>query len=356
MLGYLTFMASLPFGVVAHEAGHALAGWCVGLPPRLVTLGRGPVLLRARLGGWAWLVVRGIPFTGSVRCLPPTSGQRGAMAAVLLGGVLGNLILILLLATASALWPPASPILGAAAAMQGLLIAITLFPFKYRKQRSDGLRLLDLRRPLPDIRSLLDEAIRTLLPEQGGEPPLPIPSKVLPELFYQLFRPDRWTETWAAQDAAAVLQAVLVRSDLPPPQRAFVLASLLGMELTAIETGATPARLLVWAHDLGCLVGAERIKLFRGMALVMDGQFEAGQALLHATHAEPQGAMDCAANCALLAQAAAAQGDEAGACRWMNEARAVPRNDDLETVMPRLEARLAATRTRAFSFAPSVRQ
>ncbi len=51
MLGYLTATASLPFGVVAHEAGHALTGWCAGLPPRLVTLGKGPVLLCARLGG-----------------------------------------------------------------------------------------------------------------------------------------------------------------------------------------------------------------------------------------------------------------------------------------------------------------
>ena len=92
--------------------------------------------------------------------------------------------------------------------------------------------------------------------------------------------------------------------------------------------------------------------LFRASFLFGVVAHEAGQAPLHPACAEPQGAIDCTANCALLAQAAGVGGDEAGALCWMNEARAAPRDDRLGEVMPRLESRLAAVRTKAFSFVP----
>ena len=317
---FLLWFASLMAGIVVHEAGHALAGMSVGLQPRLITLGSGRILARVRLGR-AWLVLRGVFFSGSVECLPAASNRRWAVAVMLIGGLLGNVLLVLLLAAASALWPSASSILGNVALAQVFLIVIALFPFRYGGLRSDGLWLLHLRQPLPDLRALLDGELKKLLQGSKGEARSTIPDCELPEFFYQSVQAVTSDEAWVVQDAAAALKVILARVGLPKPERALILTILLTAELTGIDASAPPAHLVAWARELGSLRGESGSELLQGMVLVMDGQFEAGQKLLHAAYAKPQGLVECAANCALLAYAATAQDDEPGARRWANEVR-----------------------------------
>lgn len=348
VVGATTF-ASLLIGVWVHEAGHALAAWSVGLQPRIITLGRGDVFRRLRLFG-AWLVIRRVPWAGSVLALPTFADQRSARAVFICGGVLGNFVLLLALAGASLEWPVASPALGVAAFWQAFIILITLLPIHSGSQPSDGLLLLSLRGPQPDPRSILHDMARQVIPSHA-EPPAPMLRQDVAEALHQLFRPDRSSDPWDAQNAATALQALLRRDALPIPERILILAVLLETEMTALSTGAAPAELVAWSDELAALLGPERVELLRGMALVMNGQLDDGEALLREAYVKPQTVADAAVNCALLAQAAAARGDEAGARHWMNLARSLPREGEIETLLPRLEARLSAVKAKHSSAA-----
>jgi len=65
VIGALAFLACFPLALLGHEAGHALAGWAVGLRIRRVELGVGGELTRLRIGSTS-VVIRALPVAGKV--------------------------------------------------------------------------------------------------------------------------------------------------------------------------------------------------------------------------------------------------------------------------------------------------
>lgn len=265
-----------------------------------------------------------------------------------MGGVTGNLALLLFIIMVSFHLPHLALSFGIAGLFQLILIASNLWPCTIRGIRSDGGMLLDMRRSSPSLRSLTHGAATGLVPSLTDQPSEEIEPGILQELAFQLFRPDRAQELWAAMDAATVLRDILRRTKLPVGEHALVITTLLSMEQTAIRTGASPNQLLAWSTELTELIGIERTGFsLPGTALIISGQINTGQAMLEAAFAKPQSLVDCAVTCAWLAVAAVAQADERAAIRWMNELRSLPRDNDLNSLIPRLEAKLVEARTQA---------
>ncbi len=69
--------------LVTHEAGHALVAWVTGLSPRLIRIGAGPIVCRARVKGMTF-VVGLIPLEGYVLTLPRAPNRRFAWALFLI--------------------------------------------------------------------------------------------------------------------------------------------------------------------------------------------------------------------------------------------------------------------------------
>ncbi len=211
---YWAFVIGTMIGVAAHEIGHAIVAQAVGLEPRLLRIGVGPILLRFRLGR-TWVTMRAFPTSGRVTILPRPPGARAAFALFLLGGVSANAALFALLVactmSVSAPWwmPPM-------AAAQIMLVAIALLPLPQwlYGRKSDGYQLLAL-------------ALRRATQPAGPLTP------TAREIGYQTTRPDRIDERWARRDAVAVLRDLLEQHRLEPGERAHVRASR-GFALAAL--------------------------------------------------------------------------------------------------------------------------
>jgi hypothetical protein len=89
----LTSVASYIAGMIPHELGHAGAGWLVGLPPRLIRIGEGPILLRFPLGS-ATFGMRLWPTWAFIAHPPPTKGQIWARIFVTSCGPAVNALLV----------------------------------------------------------------------------------------------------------------------------------------------------------------------------------------------------------------------------------------------------------------------
>lgn len=135
--------------IVAHEAGHAVAGLMAG--HRVLALGIGP--LKAERGGGSWRIrwsghVRSI--AGFVLLLPRTAApSRWESTVYLLGGPLSNLVV----AALAALWATPDPgqgttighALARMVAGTGVLVGvINLMPFLVGGWSSDGRQLFKL--------------------------------------------------------------------------------------------------------------------------------------------------------------------------------------------------------------------
>jgi dienelactone hydrolase len=88
------FLLGLAIGTVVHKAGRLLGAWVGSIPIRRIVIGRGPVLMRGRLGDMR-VEVRLVPTGMVVICAESASTpKRSAVVLYLLGGVLGNILVI----------------------------------------------------------------------------------------------------------------------------------------------------------------------------------------------------------------------------------------------------------------------
>ncbi len=102
-LGAWLFLAMLPVTLLAHEAGHALAAWLLGLRVFSFTLGHGRMLASVRLLGVRWQL-RALLNAGTTEVAHPSRRfYRLRHFLVVLAGPLANAAL---LAAALWWWPP----------------------------------------------------------------------------------------------------------------------------------------------------------------------------------------------------------------------------------------------------------
>jgi len=146
--GLSLFALCLPIAfvvaVAAHEAGHVLAGACVGM--RLQFAHVGPVTCTRRRADWSiswdWLQ----PWLGGRAVCALRARGRWRVAIFLLGGPLANLASGMAAATFAAGGIPALPrcCVGLFAVFSLFLGTANLLPLRERRFNSDGLALLNL--------------------------------------------------------------------------------------------------------------------------------------------------------------------------------------------------------------------
>ena len=141
----------LAAGIVCHELGHMLCAMLLSAPVLRVSIGIGPVLWHGRLGETRF-ELRAVPCAGFVQCYPQPVVNRLSRLLFLLGGVLGNGVLIGLVTAlhATLVDGPGHDYLGSIAFGQYYLIIVNLVPFWTTaggvRTGSDGLQLLQLAR------------------------------------------------------------------------------------------------------------------------------------------------------------------------------------------------------------------
>jgi Peptidase family M50 len=148
MPGVVGFVTSAVIGVIVHEAGHALCASLVRVPVQRYVVGQGPLTFRHRING-VMVECRAIPLGGAIYC-DTSNASRRELAFVLIGGVLGNVALILLVAGLAGLGvvSESNPALKTFVGWEFLSILVNLFPWATRRGpervETDGMQLLKL--------------------------------------------------------------------------------------------------------------------------------------------------------------------------------------------------------------------
>lgn len=152
ILSLVSVLFGLTIGLAFHEAGHMLCARLGSLPVRLVSIGIGPVLLHSRIGEMT-LEFRLVPAAGFVAIYPVAKVRSRWMLLFLVGGFIGNVAVIVLLAWLdkfTALPKAIRDYIGPVVFVQLFMIGINLFPFRTKVEGydSDGLQLWRLFRRL----------------------------------------------------------------------------------------------------------------------------------------------------------------------------------------------------------------
>ena len=152
MPGVLSDLIQLQIAIVvstlAHELGHAAAGWVSGMKLRLFQVG--PALWAIRNGRWkfSWNLAG---FYGGVTGMasPHVTGIRSRHAFMTLGGPVASLVMASVTALGALTakgnpWEPLWPILSMLASISFIGFAINLIPQRPDRAYSDGARLFQL--------------------------------------------------------------------------------------------------------------------------------------------------------------------------------------------------------------------
>jgi hypothetical protein len=166
---FFWFALGVVIGSACHELGHMLCAAIVSIPIHSIVVGSGPLLWRGRFGE-SWFELRLLPFSGFVAAFPPMKCRRYRWALFLLGGVLGNVTVVCLLAglDASGFAPErAGETLGPVVLVQLFLIIVNLLPLRAKVggtlRQSDGMQLMQLLWGSLDPAAQLRTAYATIL-------------------------------------------------------------------------------------------------------------------------------------------------------------------------------------------------
>ena len=341
---------SLVLALLVHEGGHVLGAVLVGIAPRVLSLGIGPVVLRLRRGAFV-VVIRAVPRTGYVLTEP--SGQVWAYFALVAAGPLANL-----LALAAALWAvgvwPGAHIPGCLAIGQGAFAGATLFPSRGKiagvGASSDGLQLCRLlrARKVPSLAESFAALAVPFLPV-GAAPPASTPHTA--RLLFALHRADQLGDPWARSEAFSSLRSLLAEPSLTRVERAVVLCYLCGYHCLYDEGLGTAAEADAWSREALDLTGEPAAVDTRGAVLLMSGSIEQAEPLLRLAldgygvrdEAEGLGAVLCRA---LLARALASAGRADAALALWRQVEAAPviaASPPLRGFVTRIKSRAIAT-------------
>jgi len=320
------WLVGLIVAVAVHEAGHLLAAIVASIPIRLLSVGVGPLLLRGRIGR-AQLELRLLPLSGFVSPHYVTGLRKGPLLLFLLGGILGNLALICLLALLDAvgaiqkLPQLVHDGLGPLVFAQLFLIVVNLIPFRVKvhgsRMASDGLQVLRL------FRSSRTTAIAYFAAlDRYGDERLLQPSQAMSRIAKQLARSERWVDKEIRRDVQEALLDELTQGGLSRAEEMLLLDALITDGLLYGDPELRPQldewsrRALQLGPKVQTLLGS------RGAVLVELGHHGDGKALLEkaaaANRSDPFGSI---MNDIFLARAEHALGNIAAARRLITTAR-----------------------------------
>jgi hypothetical protein len=350
LLGIIASPAlGLVAGLACHEFGHMLFAVLLSLPIRLISIGIGPLLWRGRIGEIQFQM-RALPLSGYVWCYPQSVVRMLPSLFFLLGGVLGNVALIGLVAVvvkAGIVSGPALDYLGLIVLVQYFIIFQNLVPYWTTvdglRVGTDGMQILQLvAGPWrgPTQAGLLYAG---MLDHYGWADRAP-QRHASPRLIYQMLRSDRWTDAGARRDFQDAVQRELGRGALSREETILALDALVTSGLmyrdpplrTHLDTWSQQALRL--GPDINTLRGS------RGAVLVELGRYEEGKALLvQLVGSQPGNGFDAFMTCVFLAHAEHGLGNVAAA----RALAAVARENVQATLaaafmLSRLEAELAA--------------
>jgi hypothetical protein len=141
--------------IAVHEGGHVLCSRIASIRVILISIGVGPLLLHGQIGKTRW-ELRLLPFAGFVVPRSIAGASRPMLFLFLLGGVLGNALLVGFVAGLDGIGilrrlpQSVNDGLGVIVFAQVFAILINLFPFRVgvrgARLSSDGLQILRLLR------------------------------------------------------------------------------------------------------------------------------------------------------------------------------------------------------------------
>jgi hypothetical protein len=314
----------LAIGVACHELGHLTFAAVGSIPIRLIVVGAGPLLWRGRYGE-TWLELRVWPWAGRVVPYPLVNYRRYWWALFLLGGVLGNMAVICLLAGLEAVGA-APDVLGPIAFAQVLIIVVTIVPcsvaVRGTQMPTDGMHLLQLLWQPRDGPTQKRAAYIARLSRYGdgnAQPTIsPASSRIWSDLSCYYLAPNGD----ARHDFRAALLHEVEGGDLATEEKIWVLDALVTDGLVSGDPAVLPClddwsrQALALGPELPTLLGS------RGAVLVELGRYEEGKALLAPLAAASQaGSLDAFISRAFLALAERALGNEVTALQFANAAR-----------------------------------
>jgi hypothetical protein len=279
------FIVGVAAGILFHEAGHALCAICTGHRVRRVVIGSGPLVLRVHFKG-AKLELRILPLGGRVIFQPPGQVHKLATALVSVGGILGNLALvgiIAALASVGAVMTEARAPLTTIVVAQFFLVAVNLLPYRFKVGylvfESDGLKLLTLLWPrLERLQSARIYA--SLVDRYSDQKQVRKPSAASLRIVHQIKRIDGWWDSSTRRDIQRALVSEVAGGELPREEEMLVLDTLLTLGLVCGDPEFRPyldewsLRALALGPEIPTLVAT------RGGVLIELGHFEAGRSLL----------------------------------------------------------------------------
>lgn len=334
-------------GVVVHEAGHALAGVASGLEIHMVSLGEGYELLRFRYRE-TWIRVRVILWCGEVVSYPSPTHHKYKEILFILGGVLGNAMLLAFIVALHELQLLPRDLqrgAGLIGMVQLYLIALSLFP---RRDMLVDAALLALAfktphgAPSPYMHAY-GEMVRPYC--NGGEPPQPRAPAEL-RVCYHLHRDS--AARLSLEDIYHALEREWARGGLAPELEMHLLDSLITRALMS-ETPVPPQKLDAWSQralELGPTLPT--LQGSRGAALVEIGRAEEGKAMLESVLAAPApNRFDILMSQVFLTKAESLLGRREQASEWLAKAWATarlyePPRPELQGLILRIEKQALA--------------
>jgi hypothetical protein len=338
-------------GVAAHEGGHFLCAAASSIPVRSLSVGRGPPLLRVRIGETSLELRQEFWAGGTVVPYPTLMSHKYATMFFMIGGVLGNIALLALvigLSEAFAVPFYLGLVLSGAAFAQLVMIAVNLFPRNLKIDGetlgSDGRQLWQTLCNSASGRTQQGLFFAAMLHLYGGGEE-PAVSPAAPRLCYHLSR-ERWTNEVVRREVDDAFLRELGRGGLTREEELLVLDAL-STDTLLFGDPALRAHLDAWSLRALTLAPAIRtVRGTRGGVLVELGRHAEAKPFLEPLTQAEETSLDRVLGHAFLARAEHALGETAAARRHASEARricsATARPPAITSFVERIEAEVGA--------------
>ena len=332
--GPIWFLAAVPvslaLGTIFHEGGHYFFAWVVGIPVRRVLIGSGPIVLSHQFDDTS-VELKLFPFGGGVLFYPDLLVRKYRWALILVGGVLGNILVLGLPEIVSAIIPPgdiSDLAFGGFVATQVFIIFANLLPLRLSiegvRVPSDGLALLSLLLlPRAGLTGGGKLYAATLAPYCGGREPRVTAAPASSRICFQISRADRSINEDVRREVTTALLGELERGNLMREEELLILDLLITDALLHGDPRLRPRldewsqRALEMAPEIATLHGS------RGAALVELGRLAEGKALLEPLLTTDRASYDALLSHIFLARAEGALGNVERARYLATQARAI---------------------------------